>query len=127
MKKILLDTNAISALFKGDSNILDRMIEADTIFISIFVLGEILYGFKNGDKEKENNLLLKEFLSKPSIKILNGTKETAEVFSEIKIKLKKKGKPIPINDVWIAAHAVETGSVLVTYDKHFDLIEGIRK
>ncbi len=53
--------------------------------------------------------------------------ETAEIYSEIKNQLKLKGKSLPINDVWIAAHSIETGSVLITYDKHLNHISGLRK
>ena len=62
-----------------------------------------------------------------SVKILNATAETAEVFGMVKQNLKKAVTPLPINDVWIAAHAVETGSTLVTYDNHFKKIAGIRR
>ena len=58
--------------------------------------------------------------------ILEATIETADVFGLIMASLRKSGKPIPINDVWIAAHDLETGSILVTYDDHFALIPGLR-
>ncbi len=127
MKKILLDTNAISSLLRGDEKVLEEIIGADRVYISIFVLGELFSGFKGGNKEKENSLLIKDFISKPTVKIINGTIETAEIFSEIKNQLKLKGTPLPINDIWIAAHSIETGSVLITYDKHFNHISGLRK
>ncbi|HES59885.1 MAG: PIN domain-containing protein [Calditrichaceae bacterium] len=63
---------------------------------------------------------------KSTVQILAATNETSEIFGIIKSELKKQGKPIPINDVWIAAHVLETGSVLITYDKHFFQIPGIR-
>lgn len=127
MKKILLDTNAISSLLRGDEKVLEEIIGADRVYISIFVLGELFSGFKGGNKEKENSLLIKDFISKPTVKIINGTIETAEIFSEIKNQLKLKGTLLPINDIWIAAHSIETGSVLITYDKHFNHISGLRK
>jgi tRNA(fMet)-specific endonuclease VapC len=63
---------------------------------------------------------------KSTVKILNATSETAEVFGLVKFNLMKSGKPLPINDVWIAAHALETGAVVVTYDAHFKSIPGLR-
>ena len=63
---------------------------------------------------------------KPTAKILNATAETAEVFGEVKQNLNKAGTPIPINDVWIAAHAIETGSTIITYDSHFKNVAGLR-
>ncbi len=127
MRKILLDTNAISSLLRGDDKVLEKIIEADIVYISIFVLAELYTGFKGGNKEKENNLLIKNFISKSTVKVLSGTIETAEIFSEIKNQLELNGTPIPINDIWIAAHSIETGSVLITYDKHFNHIPGLRK
>ena len=126
MKKILLDTNAYSNLLRGDANILDQLGEADLVYVSIFVLGELYAGFKGGNKEVVNKRQLEQFLSKPGVQILAGSKETSQIFAEIKNNLKQAGTPIPINDVWIAAHAQETGSLLITYDNHFSLIQGLR-
>ena len=70
--------------------------------------------------------VLEEFLSKPTVSILLGTKETSEVFGHLKDALKRKGTPIPINDVWIASHVVESGSTLVTFDRHFEQVPGLR-
>lgn len=56
----------------------------------------------------------------------NVTKETADVFGQVKDALKRAGAPIPMNDVWIAAQAIETGSVLITYDRHFSKVPGLR-
>jgi len=126
MKKVLIDTNAYTKLLAGKIGILDAISSADTLFMSIFVLGELNAGFRGGRKEKMNKETLQAFLLKPAVKILNATAETAEVFGMIKSDLKRAGNPIPINDVWIAAHAMETGSVIVTYDEHFKKIPGLR-
>jgi len=125
MKKILLDTNAYSHLLLGNKEILNVLGKSEIVYMSVFVLGELYSGFLGGSKVKENNRILENFLSQPAVKILNATSETAEIFGYIKNRLKQKGTPIPINDVWIAAHCMETGSMLVTSDKHFKLIDGI--
>jgi tRNA(fMet)-specific endonuclease VapC len=127
MKRILLDTNAYTRLLTGEEDVLDVIGTAETVYMSIFVLGELYAGFAGGTKERENKDTLKRFLHKPSVKILNATAETAEVFGMVKQDLKKAGTPLPINDVWIAAHTLETGSTLVTYDGHFKKIAGIRR
>ena len=126
MRKILLDTNAYAAYLGGDSAVPDVMVDADVVYLSIFVLGELYAGFKGGRREIENYHILKKFIKKPSVVVLDAGDETAEIFGEIKNNLKIAGAPLPINDVWIAAHAVETGSVVVTYDAHFLKIPGIR-
>lgn len=126
MKKIVVDTNAYAQLLTGNEMVLDTIANAETVYMSIFVLGELFAGFSGGSKEKQNREILNRFLLKPTVKILNATTETAEVFGHIKSNLKTAGTPIPINDVWIAAHAIETGSVLVSFDAHFKNVPGIR-
>ena len=127
MKKIILDTNAYTRLLTGEEDVLDVIGTAETVYMSIFVLGELYAGFAGGTKERGNRDTLNRFLLKPSVKILNATSETAEVFGVLKQDLKKAGTPLPINDVWIAAHALETGSTLITYDGHFKKIAGMRR
>ena len=127
MKKILVDTNAYTRLLTGQEDVLDVIGSAETVYMSIFVLGELYAGFAGGTKERGNKDTLNRFLLKPSVKILNATSETAEVFGMVKQDLKKAGTPLPINDAWIAAHALETGSTLITYDSHFKNIAGLRR
>ncbi len=126
MRKVLLDTNAYIKLLAGDRLILEEIEYADIVYMSVIVLGELYAGFKGGIKEKENVKILKRFLDKSSVQILDATNETSEVFGIVKTDLKKQGKPIPINDVWIASHTLETGSVLITFDKHFSHVHGLR-
>jgi len=126
MKKILIDTNAYSGLFSGHDIIFDTIGKAETIYMSVFVLGELFFGFQNGKKEQKNKQTLEQFLSKSTVNIINATIETSDIFGYLKTQLKKQGTPIPINDVWIASHAIETGSVLLTQDHHFEKISGLR-
>ncbi len=126
MKKILLDTNAYVSYLAGDHAVLNALAESEIIYMSIFVLGELYAGFKGGNQEVENHQILQTFIRKPSVNILEADQETAEIFGEVKNNLKTAGAPLPINDVWIGAHAMETGSIIVTYDRHFSKIAGIR-
>ena len=126
MKKILLDTNAYTRFLAGNEDVLDVIAEAETIYISIFVLGELYAGFAGGKRVAENKEMLHRFLLKPPVKILNATTDTAEVFGFVKNNLRAAGTPIPINDVWIAAHSIETGSNIITFDSHFKKIAGLR-
>ena len=125
MKKVLLDTNAYTALRRGDEAVLDVLGRADTVFMSAIVLGELHAGFKGGSREAENRKELDEFNSRPTVRILHVTQETAEIFGTIKHRLRRAGTPIPINDVWIAAQATENGAYLVTYDEHFANVPGL--
>jgi len=126
VRTVLLDTNAYSHLLVGDDRVLDALAMADTVFMSVFVLGELHAGFAGGTRRKENEETLIRFLSKPIVKILNATAETAEIFGAVKGGLRKAGTPLPIGDVWIASHALETGSVLISYDEHFRAVPGLR-
>jgi tRNA(fMet)-specific endonuclease VapC len=126
MNKILLDTNAYSRLFKDGKAVLEMLSEADAVYISVFVLAELYHGFKGGTKEAENRATIKRFLDKPTASVLQTTSDTAEYWAHIRTALKKAGTPIPTNDIWIAAHAMETGAQLVTFDRHFELVPGLR-
>jgi tRNA(fMet)-specific endonuclease VapC len=125
VKKILIDTNAYTHLLQGDKAVLEALGSAATVFMSVFVLGELYTGFKGGARESKNRAQLDDFLRRPTVRILTASRETSEIFGTIKHRLKETGKPIPINDVWIAAHATESGSHLVTYDSHFENVAGL--
>ena len=127
MRKVVLDTNAYSRLAAGDTAVLDVLGEADVVYMSIFVLGELYAGFKGGKLEKQNREALRELLGGPTVKLLFATDETAEVFGNVKDSLRRQGTPLPINDVWIAAHALEAGATLVTFDAHFASVKGLRR
>lgn len=125
MKKILLDTSGYTALLAGNESVLDIIGDAEVVFMSVFVMGELFAGFRGGMKEQENRKILRDFMEKDTVRILSAGEETAEIFGEIKDRLKKAGTPIPINDVWISAHVFESGSHLVAKDKHFEMIPGL--
>jgi tRNA(fMet)-specific endonuclease VapC len=126
MRKILLDTNAYVGYLRGDEKILAYLGNAEIVYMSVFVLGELYAGFRAGEREKENKQVLERFLLKSTVSVLDASKETAEIFGLVKNSLRRIGHPIPLNDIWIGAHALETGSILLTYDQHFDSIPGLR-
>ncbi len=126
MTKILLDTNAYSEFMSGNTFVFDYIIEAEIIFLSTIMIGELFAGFIGGRKYIKNKEDFKSFINKDGIRILDVTIETSEIFGEIKTELSKKGKMIPLNDIWIAAHTIETGAKLITYDSHFKQINGLR-
>jgi tRNA(fMet)-specific endonuclease VapC len=125
VKKVLLDTNGYCGLLAGDRAILATIAKADLVYMSIFVLRELHLGFKGGSREQQNLKMLESFLAKPTCQVLNATEETVRIFGELKNSLKQAGTPLPINDVWIAAHTIESGSILISYDRHFEKITGL--
>jgi tRNA(fMet)-specific endonuclease VapC len=107
MKKILLDTNAYSALLAGNQDVLARLAESEQVLLSVVVLGELFCGFKGGPRERENRELLADFLRRPPVRVVEISMSTAEIFAQVKDRLRKAGRPIPLNDIWIAAQALE--------------------
>jgi len=126
MTKIILDTNAYSGFMSGDQLVFDYIVESEIVYISTIMLGELFAGFHGGKRFSKNKNDLKTFLNKDGIKVIDVSIETSEIFGEIKAELSNKGKMIPLNDIWIAAHAIETGAKLITYDPHFKNIDGLR-
>jgi predicted nucleic acid-binding protein len=116
---VLLDTSAYSALWRGDRTVLDVVQRSATVAVPAIVLGELHSGFRAGSRCAENTAQLAQFLAKPSVRVLPVTEETALRYAEIDVYLRKKGRPIPRNDVWIAALALEHGLQLLTLDIHF--------
>lgn len=125
MGTIVLDTNAYSAYMRGDGRVLDQLAKAAIVYMPLFVVGELNYGFRGGRHFRRNQKELGSFLSKPTVQFWLPTVETAYLFGEIKDRLKRKGKPIPINDIWIACASIESGSILISFDAHFKYIDGI--
>ena len=119
---VLLDISAYSALCKGNQAILDVLRRSHSVSTTSIVLGELYSGFRIGTRWAENCSQLEQFLSKPSVRVLDVTAETALRYAEIDFYLRKKGRPIPRNDVWIAAVALEHGLHLLTLDAHFQEI-----
>lgn len=125
MKNILMDTNGYAAFKRNNPIALEILRTSEYIGISVVVLGELLGGFKGGSKEKKNMEELNKFLDSPRVYILQIDEETAEFYAKIYWGLKKKGNPIPSNDMWVAASAMRHGLSVFTFDEHFYLIDGL--
>lgn len=126
MDTVFLDTNAYGSYWAARESVFDVVSEAQRVHISMFVLAELVTGFKGGNRENENRKVLDEFLDKPSVELTFPTRRTTEYYALIKNQLRAKGKPIPTNDVWIAAQCLEHGAVLLSRDTHFEYVEGLR-
>ena len=123
--KLILDTNAYSALMQGREEIASYIKQAELILLSEIVIAELLFGFRNGSKFEENTQQLTNFLDNHFVKEIIVDWNTSDRYSRIATALRKKGQPIPTNDIWIAAHTVQTGSELISYDKHFEVVDGL--
>jgi len=119
----LLDTNIVIALFANEAVIIDHLKDANEVFIPSIVIGELYYGARKSSRVKENLARIDEFAEDNVI--LNCDLETARSYSQVKFKLKEKGRPIPENDIWIAALALQHRLTLVSRDKHFSEVDGL--
>jgi predicted nucleic acid-binding protein len=123
--RIFLDTNAYAAFKKGDADTAQVIRYADIIGVSVVVLGELLAGFTGGTKEKVNRRELDAFLDSPRVRVYPVDAETTAHYALIYNQLKRKGRPIPTNDLWIAASCMQWGFRLLTSDPHFSEIDGL--
>jgi len=117
--QIMLDTSAYSAFLRGNQQIKLSLQHADKIFLNPIILGEIVDGFIMGKRERKNSTILQEFLSSPRVTIVSIDEETSERYGVITGYLRKEGTPIPTNDLWIAASAMQYGFKILTTDKHY--------
>ena len=123
--RILIDTNVYSAMRRDRPEMKAIVHRSSEILVPIVAIGELLSGFRGGSRYDSNRRELDDFLAEPYISIVNATATTADRFALIASRLKVKGRPIPSNDVWIAAQAMETGASLVSYDGHFAHVDEI--
>jgi tRNA(fMet)-specific endonuclease VapC len=119
VSRILLDTSAYSGILRGDPRLARAMQEADEIVLNAIVLGELKAGFCRGRHRERNENELEEFLASPRTRALGLDEETADRYAVILDSLRSAGTPIPTNDVWIAASAMQHGLRVLTTDQHF--------
>ena len=123
--KRCIDTCAYSRLMLGESGFQQLMEESDVLIVPVIVLGELHAGFEMGTRAKENEERLKSFLENSGIRIQDATWDIARRYAVLMNELRRKGTPIPTNDIWIAATALEFGARLLTSDSHFKNISGL--
>ena len=122
-RRFLLDTNIVIALFAGEARVLNQLQQAVGICIPSIVLGELYYGARKSAQIAVNTQRVDDFAVKNEI--LSCDLETARQYGIIKKELHSKGRPLPENDIWIAALAIQHDMILVTRDAHFNEIEGL--
>jgi tRNA(fMet)-specific endonuclease VapC len=123
--RILLDTSAYSQLARGHRRVATLVRSASSLAFSTIVVGELLAGFRRGARLRENLAELERFLRQPRVLLVPVTWTTADRFGRIAAALRRRGTPIPSNDIWIAAHALETGTELIAFDDHFRYVDGL--
>jgi tRNA(fMet)-specific endonuclease VapC len=126
VKSILVDTNAYAAFKQGDADAISIIQWAPSIALNTIVLGELLGGFALGSREDVNSRELSEFLASPRVVVLPLDRITAAHYASVYASLKRTATPIPTNDMWIAASALQHNLLLYTMDRHFDAVAGVQ-
>ena len=114
-----LDTSAYSQFKRGDPQVVDLLDRAEWIGMPVVVLGELAVGFRQGRNVTANQNQLQQFLDNPVVEVLPVNDDTVPLYADIVLDLKKAGRPLPANDIWIAAVAARHGAPVLTYDVHF--------
>jgi predicted nucleic acid-binding protein len=122
VSRYCLDTVAYSHFKRGEEKVTAILDRAEWIGVPVIVIGELCAGFAKGSRLQKNISELDDFLGLPVVVTLPVDRRVAEVFGEIVEELRRKGRPIPVNDIWIAATSFCAGATLLTWDAHFRII-----
>jgi tRNA(fMet)-specific endonuclease VapC len=123
--RLCVDTSAYSRFKGGDAPVVQHLDSAAWIGVPTVVLGELEAGFRLGRHRERNLDELERFLSHPSVDVVVVDRDVARLYGEIVIDLRRRGTPLPTNDVWIAACAARTAATLLTYGRHFATVDRI--
>ncbi len=125
MSRILIDTSAYAAFMRGNDEVVSVLRATDEIHVTATVLGELLAGFMSGGRRAKNESELARFLDSPRVHLVDVDEETAQRYAVVFTALRGAGTPVPTNDVWIAASAMQHGLRVLTLDKHFTRVPQI--
>ena len=122
-KAVALDTNIAIAVLNGQKAIIEKLAAFEMIYLPVTVSGELLFGAKNSKNRTKNMEKFRAFIGRCVVLDINNL--IAEEYSDIRLRLKQKGNPIPENDIWIAAICIANGLPLLTADRHFQNIDNL--
>jgi predicted nucleic acid-binding protein len=122
---LILDTNALSAVADGAESAMELVARTERLAVPVIVLGEYRLGIAQSRQRETYESWLREWIA--AVVVLDVDDETTHSYSGIGLELKKKGKPIPTNDLWIAALCRQHSMPLLSRDRHFDLVSGLRR
>ena len=121
--RFLLDTNIVIAFLTDESTVAERLDDTDEVYVSSTVIGELFYGALNSTNVDNNVTRIEDFLRDAVSLVCDNM--TARIYGEVKALLRRKGRPIPDNDIWIAATAKQHSVLLVTRDVHFEDVDDL--
>ena len=118
--RFVLDTNIVTAFFKKETVIGEAILHAERVYLPITVLGELRFGAHKSSHSEKHLERIAHFLA--LVELISITQQTADIYGRVKADLETRGRPIPDNDLWIAAAALEYGLPLASRDKHFERV-----
>ncbi len=122
---MILDTNALSAAADCEPAAMEVVASAERISVPVIVLGEYRLGIAQSRRRRDYENWLREWIA--AVTVLDVDEETTHHYAAIGVELKRKGKPIPVNNLWIASLCRQYALPLVSRDRHFDLVSGVRR
>ncbi|MBM3701245.1 MAG: type II toxin-antitoxin system VapC family toxin [Actinobacteria bacterium] len=125
IKRLMIDTNIYIEYLRGNEQVKDILDFADIVAFGVISVGEIFTGFYLSENEKKYFSEIEEFFNSSRLLIYDVDSETAEFYAKIVSELKSSCSPIPTNDIWIAALALQHGIKLLTMDNHFKKVPGL--
>ena len=125
MSALILDANAYSDFLRGNPIMARAVRDAQEVHLPLIVLGELLAGFAAGTRTQSNRETLARFMVQPRVHLMNPDEKTAQQYADLYKWLRDHGRPIPTNDLWIAAVVRQHRMPLLTFDKHFAGIPGV--
>ena len=124
--KLALDTNRYTDLCRGDPDVVECLERVQEILVPFVVIAELRAGFSVGVRQRQNEVTLESFLRRTGVEPLFADDTTTRHYAALYKQLRAQGTPIPINDLWIAALAVQHNLALYTRDKHFHHLPQLR-
>jgi len=124
MSRFCVDTSAYSRFQRGEAPAVEALDAAEWVGMPAVTLGELRTGFILGTRRDRNEAELHEFLSNPVVEVLTVDEAVSRHYARIVADLRRRGTPLPTNDIWIAATAARAGALVLTYDEHFRMIMG---
>lgn len=125
MSAVVLDTSAYAHMRVGHAALTEAIARAEVVHLPAIVLGELHAGFALGQRRKQNEIVLAEFLEEPYVSILDVTPAVARRYGDLFMELRRAGTPVPVNDIWIAATTMASGARLLTFDHDFERFRGL--
>lgn len=127
MQSVVIDTNVYTAFMRGDKQVKDVLDFTENIYLPVAVLGELYYGFHKGGLLHKNESLLKRFLAKEKVGILETSQDVAEEYGKLKDAQRRSGVTLASNDLWIAAACIQNNLPLYTFDTDFDTVQALER